>query len=179
MAQCVRPYGAVLLLVIACGCAAKEPVKVTVEQGAAASGSHYRTYDWRSAAAEGNPLSPSAVTRREWRIRAIVDRLLAGKGYVRSPDAPDFVVDYDFAEKEKQTSSFEEYIAYYRAGGAKGPIDAFTSGYSEGSLVLGIFDVPTQHLIWRASATAFADQTDSDARLEEALQQMLARWPSR
>jgi hypothetical protein len=179
MSRSVRPYAAVLLLVIACGCAAKEPVKVTVEQGPTADGSRYRTYDWRSAVAEGNPQAPSAATRREWRIRAIVDRMLARKGYVRSLNAPDLVVDYDFAEKQKQTTSFGEYIDYYRAGGAKGPIDAFTGGYSEGSLVLGIFDGVTQQLIWRASATAFADQADSDARLEEVLQQMLARWPSR
>ena len=173
----VRPFLAAVLLVVVSGCAA-EPIKVSVEQGPAAVGSTYRTYAWRSAPAEGTPLDPTQVTRRDWYIRGTVDRLLAGKGYVRS-DAPDFLVDYDFTEKQKDTSSFEEYYNYYRAGGAKGPIDAFTLGYAEGTLVLGFFDAPTQGLIWRASANVLADQKDSDARFGEVLEQMLARWPSR
>lgn len=168
-----------LLLALISGCAAKEPAKVTVEPGSAVMVAQYRTYDWRSAPSEGTPLSPTVATRRDWRIRAVMDQLLAAKGYGRSTDAPDFLVDYELTETDKQVSSFGDYIGYYRAGGVKGPIDAFTLGYTEGALMLGIFDVSTRQLVWRASATVFTAQEDSDVRLEDALRQMLERLPLR
>jgi hypothetical protein len=179
MRRSVRLHVAVWLLVIASGCTAKEPVKVSIEQSSGAIGSAYRTYNWRSAVAAGDPRWPTEPMRRDWFIRGTVDRLLAGKGYTRASHAPDFLVDYEFVERDKQTSSVQEYIDYYRAGGTKGLIDAYTVGYAEGSLVLGIFDASTQGLIWRASAETLADQKDSYARIVEALRRMLARWPSR
>ena len=179
MLRHVRPYLAALLLSTISGCAAKEPIAVRVEQGALTTAAHYRTYAWRSPAADDHLHSPGMATRRDWHIRAFVDRWLAGRGFERAPASPDFLVDYELTETEKQISSFGEYLDYYRAGGAKGPIDTFTLGYSEGALVLGIFEASTQHLIWRASATAFADQGDSEPRLEEVLQRMLDRLPLR
>ena len=177
--RCVRSLGAVCLLVILNGCASKEPIQVTLEQSPAALSSGYGTYAWRSAPAEGDLRNPTEATRRDWFIRMRVDRLLAAKGYTKSSDAPSFLVDYEFVEKQKQTSSIQDFVGYRRAGGAEDLIDAFTIGYSEGLLVLGIFDASTNQLIWRTRATVLADQKDSDKRIADALRQMLARWPTR
>jgi hypothetical protein len=166
------------LLLIISGCASKEPIKVTLEQSPAAFAAHYSTYAWRSAPAEGTPQSPSEMTRRDRFIRASVDRVLAAKGYTQSSDDPGFLVDYELVEKEKQTSSVREYYDYYRAGGSEGLIDAYTIGYLEGTLMLGIFDASTRQLIWRTRATVFASQKNSAALLADAVRQMLARWPN-
>jgi hypothetical protein len=174
----VRSWRVTWLLVLISGCASNEPIKVKLEQSPTALATRYSSYAWRSAPAEATIQPPSALTRRDWFIRATVDRLLAAKGYTRSSDAPGFLVDYELLEKQKQTSTFQEFYDYRRAGGSEGLIDAFTIGYVDGTLLLGIFDASTRQLIWRASASAFADQKNSNALLAEALRRMLARWPN-
>jgi hypothetical protein len=183
MRQCIRSIGAAWLLVIVSGCAvsgcaSNEPIKIKLEQSPTAFATHYTTYAWRSLPAERTNQSPSAGTRRDWFIRATVDRLLAAKGYTRSADDPGFLVDYEIVEKQKQTSSVQDFYNYRRAGGSEDLIDAFTIGYVEGTLMLGIFDGSTRQLIWRASATLLADQKNSNALIAEALRRMLARWPN-
>ena len=173
--RCVAAW----LLFILSGCASKDPIQVTLEQNPTALAAGYSTYAWRSAATEGDLRNPTEATRRDWLIRTTVDRLLVKKGYTRSSDAPGFLVDYEFVEKQKETSSFEDFVGYRRAGGSEGIIDAYTIGYFEGLLVLGIFDASTNQLIWRTRTTVIADQKDSDKQIAYALRQMLARWPNR
>ena len=174
----VRSIGAAWLLVSLAGCASKEPIKVTLEQNPTAFAGNFSTYRWRSAPDEGNLRNPTEGARRDWFSRMTVDHVLAQKGYTRSSDAPGFLVDYELVEKQKQTSSFQDYVGYYRAGGSEGLVDAYTIGYSEAVLVLGIFDASTNQLIWRTRTTVLLDQKDSDARIAVALRYMLARWPN-
>jgi len=174
----VRLISAVGGLVMLSACASKEPPKVTLEQSAGALLGQYTTYAWRSPAPEGDPRWPSSPMHRDWLIRSTVDHLLAAKGYTRTSDHPGFLVDYEVVDKQKETSSFQDFYSYKEAGGSKDMIDAFTIGYSEGVLLLGIFDGSTQQLVWRTRTTVLLDQKDSDARIAVALRYMLARWPN-
>lgn len=178
MQRRVRSLSAVWLLVALGACASKEPPLVTLEQSPGALLGQYTTYAWRAAPSEGDSRFSSSPTHRDWVIRSTVDRLLTAKGYRRRSDDPGFFVDYEVVEKHKETSSFQDVVAYKEAGGSKDLIDSFTVGYSEGVLMLGIFDGSTQQLIWRARTTVLLDQKDSDARFAEALRYMLARWPN-
>jgi hypothetical protein len=179
MRRWVRFCAVLWLSSLAGGCTSKEPLKVTLEQSPSAYAAHYSTYAWRSAPATAvAPQPPSERTRRDWFIRATVDRVLAAKGYTPSSQAPDFLVDYELEENEKQTATFKEYVDYYRAGGSEDLIEAYTSGYLEGTLVLGIFDGSTRQLIWRTRATLFPGQKNSGTQIAEAVREMLARWPN-
>jgi len=169
------------VLLVCDGCAHKPEITVAVERSPAADFGRYRTYDWRSPPRQaGSQQPPGEAMRQDWRLRAYVDQGLEAKGYARvTSGTPDFLVDYEFTEKEKHTSSFGDYLNYYQAGGSEGMVETFTFGYHEGTLVLGIFDGTTRQLVWRASATAPAEPQTAQTQLAVAVRMMLARLPAR
>jgi hypothetical protein len=172
---------AVLALCGACGLAPAGPttIRVDAETFPWTDVSTYRTYRWWQP-----PLDQGArgYSEREalvdWYVRDAVDRQLAARAY--APDVagkPDFVVRYNVRLAEAATSSFQEYLDYRAQGGGKDMGEAYM-GYERGTLTIEIVDVATRRIAWRASGSAVVEQDQRGKRIEPAVRQMFARFPT-
>jgi len=112
-------------------------------------------------------------------VRNAVDAELARKGYEAAARAAcDFVVAYTATTKSRQVVTFSEF-ADYRARGGEGGLQDVLGGYSEGTLVLLLFDARSRELQWRGSASAVVDPEVQRQRVLEAVRRMLDDLPPR
>ena len=128
----------------------------------------YKTYAWTS----GTP-SPDPITER--RIHAAVEAQMSGKVIrLAAPDeTPDIYVTTHVVihQQEAKTSALSS------ASGA-GTIEA--ARYSQGAIVIDVYDAHTQKMAWRGVAAG----TDSDKpsknadKIEKALTKLFQRYPS-
>ena len=171
----------VVLLGSACGVVPVNSVQIGVEAETMpwADVSAYRTYQWWTPSVIDRHRYTDSMERQakiDYRIRAAVDASLMAHGYVQDLRGhPDFIVSYRIAIAEDHTSSFSEYASYRAQGGNRGLGDAYM-GYQRGVIRIEIYDVATDRLAWRGTATSIAD--GSGRRIEPAIQQVLARLPA-
>ena len=173
----LRRLAVTLVLATVAGCSGT--MRIESEHSPTASFFRYRTYDWMPE----SPSQPRRLPRgpgdlRDGRIRAVVETQLAAKGYSRTTDAPDFLVDYRVTRKEKSTESIGDFIKYRESGGQEGLSEAYVFGYEEATLTLEIFDAATKQRVWRAAATtANANPDKQEQVVAEAVQRLLERFP--
>jgi hypothetical protein len=167
-----------LIAVTSIACGTPPAVRITSEANPTARFSTYRTYNW----ATPPPERPGPSNKREileWRIGNAVEAQLAAKGFVKALSGrPDFLIDYHIERRQKNTETIGDYIRYRQSGGDADVAEAYVFGYEEGSLVLDVFDGQTRDLVWRASATGVINPDQQQARVTEAVRQMLQRFPS-
>lgn len=176
-----RPLTLPLLAIVLAACAAPR-VRVTSDHDPAAPLATYRTYAWLDTPpAPTSPYPNRAAAGLDWRIRSLVDRDLAAKGYTQRPrDAADFLIGYRVAVKEENTDSFSQYFAYRAAGGTKDLSEAFVRGYEVGTLALAMVEPTSRRIVWRAAAAAqIGPQGTNDALVARAVHDMLAGFPPR
>ena len=107
-----------------------------------------------------------------------IETELAAKGFVLSPDNPDFFIDYRLTLAEKSTDTIQDFIKYRESGGQSTVQEAYVFGYDEVKLILEIFDAEVDKLVWRASAIMADANTDKQERLvPEAVHRMLEKFP--
>ncbi len=143
--------------------------------------SSYRTYAWAIAA----PVIDADETRArdaavlEATIRQAVDRALAAKGYrLAEGTTPDFLVDFGVRLEERTTDTFGEYIAYRDRGGGQGLGAAFLLGYAQGTVLLELTDARSRARAWSGARTAVLDDGQDIAKLERAVDEILAGFPA-
>ena len=171
---------AALLSVVLGACATQ--MKIDSEQAPGAELGRLRTYGWLPND------SPKAAAVNEL-VAPLVDRQLQTKGYGRASDAPDFQVGSEIVvERSTQVSRIDVStpgMPGYRApGGAMMPQTITTTReLTEGTLIITVVDPRSKAPLWRGWAEAElnpkANPHDRAARLAEAVEKILAKFPSR
>ena len=178
-----RPAQLLLTLSVAtlAGCASTPALRVSAERSTAADFSAYRTYRWATAPADTLDERPrTGMDLLDWRIRTAIEKQLTARGYdeVASGRA-DFVVAYHVDFREAHTESVGDFIRYRESGGQEGPQEAYVFGYQEGTIIIEVLDEATQRLVWRSTATPLINPENEQEKVSEAVQTMMARFPSR
>ena len=176
-----RLLGACLIVTLS-GCTT---MQITSVHEPSANFSGLKTYDWLPFP-QGKVDDPRIDDKfLERRIHKAVDSQLAAKGYTKpSSGQADFLVGYHVALKDKlDTVTVNRYYNYrYGTRVVRGTVpETYTREYEQGSLILDFFHGETRQLIWRGSAQAEVNLSDSmekrDKRLNEAVQGMLEQFP--
>jgi hypothetical protein len=169
---------AVLAAVLA-GCST---AAVKTKNAPAFDASAYQRYQWATPApvvvADEERERDAAVL--EWTVRHAVDQQLTAKGYERiAAGNPDFLVDFGIRLEEKATDTFGEYIKYRDEGGKQELGPAYVFGYQESSLVLEVTDARSSKRLWRGAARTVLDDGQDVTKIENAVNEILAGFPSR
>jgi len=151
--------------------------------------SRLRTYRWLPGKAAIPGRDERYGELLDNRLRGAIERELASKGYSRADDKPDYVVTSCGALEDKiEVRVINDYYAgqgyggYYARGGWTTPrADAYQ--YRLGTLIVDVIDAASNRLVWRGTvegeADLYKDPKKREARLNEAVQKVLARFPPR
>jgi uncharacterized protein DUF4136 len=141
--------------------------------------SRYRAFTWmpvpeNTETAKANLTGPFL----EKRIKKSVVEALAGKGYARTDDGPDFLVAYYLRYKRKTDVNVHGHGHGY---GYWGPRTLDVNRYKEGTLILDFVDPETQELIWRGWSISALQAGHSPREEQEiidmAVHEILKRFP--
>ena len=157
--------------------ACRTPMVVHAEQSEFADFSALQSYSWRGGQASGaervRNLTEEQLDR--W-IRAAVDAELAAAGYEKRLAGAEFLVQYDVTVETKRR---QEQVVMDRAGGSR----SVSVLYREGTLVLEALLPATGLPLWRGWAEAevndYLKPDEREARIGEAVNRILARFPRR
>jgi hypothetical protein len=143
-----------------------------------------RTYIWATP-----PENSRGVNQMlERRFIMAIDQQLQAKGYQLSTSGEgDFAVNFTLT-----TSQQTDYNTYYTGmgyrGGFYGGVGMGSSTtrattYTNGTLIVDIFDVRSRNLVWRGTAAGTIEENASpeqrDMRIQEATAGILRQFPSR
>lgn len=171
----------VVLLVPACGLAPKTTprIQVTAETLPWVDPATWQTWTWWRGPLEGTGVGTDEGLF-DWRIRQAVAANLAARGYTEAAPGTraDFVMSYDVSRDVQSTSSFRDYLNYRAEGGSQDMGDAFM-GYEEGQLLLRATDTRSRRVGWRGRATAVLDGRVKPDLIDQAVADVLARFPAR
>lgn len=140
---------------------------VTTDSDPSAPFATYRTYAW-------TPGTASAVSLTEQRIHAAVNVQLQGKGLTQVDASPNVYV-----ATHVTTRQVPQVIANgFGPWGFGGGVAAFDP-YTEGTLVVDLYDANTKKMIWRgvATATVSSKPEKNAAKIDKALAKMFERYP--
>jgi len=177
-------------LLVAAGCVR---MQVRSEYDTSVDFSRLATYRWRTDA-ERAVVDPRVdADFLQSVVHDEVDALLARKGFRYSEDAPDFLVGYQARVKAKLDQS-KSNEAYGYSSGWWGPSDDvgqvpadpgvdYAREYDVGQLTVLAFDPVSGKPIWQASAKTevylHAAKAERAARIQEAVEKILAKFPPR
>jgi len=133
--------------------------------------SQYKTYSWAKVDTP-DPL---------WndRVKEAVDRALTAKGFSQVPAGGDVSVVAVGTTRAKPTlRTFYDGFDGWMWGGF-GNATITVENYTEGTLVVDLFDTNTKHLIWRGSASdVLSGKPEKDEKkLEKAVSKMFEHFP--
>jgi len=133
--------------------------------------SQYKTYSWAKVDTP-DPL---------WndRVKEAVDRALTAKGFSQVPAGGDVSVVAVGTTRAKPTlRTFYDGFDGWMWGGF-GDATTTVENYTEGTLVVDLFDTNTKHLIWRGSASdVLSGKPEKDEKkLEKAVSKMFEHFP--
>jgi hypothetical protein len=129
--------------------------------------SDLKTFDWMQV-----PEKAGISTLTVQRVINAVNAELKAKGFMRSPDNPDFLIAQHIGKRDQvQVSDWGDGYGGHRGyrGGYWGPSGATTYQYEEGSLILDFVDPKTKDLIWRGSAKAEVQNIDTPEKREKTI----------
>ena len=175
-----RILTAVALSLALAACAA--PMHIDAEQTPGADLERFRTYQWL-------PSDNAKTTAIREAVAPHVDHELRAKGYRAAAGDPDFQVGSEFVienkiQLTKINMSLHGVPGTRAPGGAMGG-QQFTTvrEFSEGTLIITVVDPRSKAPVWRGWAEATlnpkANPHDRAARLAEAVNKILAQFPSR
>jgi hypothetical protein len=168
-------------------------IRVSSDYARDANFNRLRTYSWAGPQPiTGDPRLDNDILHA--RIRNAVERELALKGYEKmTAGNPDFKIAYHVGLEQKlDVTTFNYYDYRYPASyhprygfssypGAWPASETRVFQYEEGTLLVDIVDPGTKQLIWRGSATATVNPSDSsqkkDAKINKAVHQLLSQFP--
>jgi hypothetical protein len=148
----------------------------------------FKTYGWYMADAKAkgkadglaNPIMDS-------RVRRILERDLAAKGFQRQDAEPDFLLTYYPVYRNRYVQTYTSMGPAWGYGWGRpwgyGPGVGFTEvqAYREGSIVLEVVDNKTNQLVWQAVAegalTGLQDPQDAEAQVSLAVKKLLEKFP--
>jgi hypothetical protein len=173
----IRRMAALAVLPLLVGCATAQ---VSTDYNPAADFSGYHTFSWIAEAPQVNDIrlqSGLAATR----IRTAVETVLEEKGFEMVASGGDFEVGWlASAEDRVQYSTFNSMYGRGRYG-AYWQQTTTAHEYTEGTLVIDIFDAGTEELVWRGIGEGKArfdlEPEEAQARAITVLREILADFP--
>ena len=144
--------------------------KVSVDSDPAAAFATYKTYAWTAGTSAPNPLN-------EQRLHTSVDARLAVRGLTMNATAPDLIVATHITTQERQQLIANGFGYGPWWGGGLGT--ASIESYTEGTLIVDLYDAHTKKMVWRGVATATASDKPSKntAKINKALDKMFEKFP--
>ena len=140
---------------------------VTTDSDPAAPFATYKTYAW-------TPGTASAVSLTEQRIHEGVNAQLQGKGMTQVDSNPNV-----FVATHVTTHAVPQVIADGFGPWGFGGGMATVQTYTEGSLIVDLYDATTRKMVWRGVATAtVSDKPEKNAvKIDKSLAKLFARYP--
>jgi hypothetical protein len=134
------------------------------------------------------PTKPTPNELAHQRILAAIDAQLQQKGWskVSEDQAQVALVSNVSTKEEKSLNTFYSgmgggwgYGGWHGAGGGMGTSTTTVSTFTEGTLVLDMFDVSNKKLLWRGIATAtISDKPEKNAKkIQKAAEKMFKNFP--
>ena len=151
--------------------------------------SQFKTFEWVPSKGSGGGSQMSGLI--EERIKNAVIDQLTQKGMTQAASDPDVYVVYHAGTQDKVdvTDYGYSYGGYGRYGGVYGgPYGAGSGGistynYTEGTLIIDIYDASTEQLAWRGTGTGVLDENPSPDELTEGINKavaaILSQYPPR
>lgn len=147
----------------------------------------FQTYSWAEPSPDmgSEPRGVDQITER--RIIAAIDGQMSAKGYRRiSSGQPDLVLNFVLTTQQNVN-----YTTYHTGwgygggwyGGGMGMSTSHTRAteWTEGTLIIDMYEVADKELVWRGTATAELTETRSpeerDRRINEVVGKMLEPFP--
>lgn len=160
------------------GCSA---YNINTDYDRSADFSQYKFYSYvesNISIKEENPLAHE-------RILAALEEQLAAKGLTKNDSNPDVNITYHAEENEAiQVNADNIGYAYgdgwaWGGGMTMGTQTGLVSAYSEGTLVIDIWDAQKNELVWRgvATETLSADPAKNQKLAQEVVEEMFKRYP--
>ena len=171
--QLVIAVGAALLVSACSG------ISTTTDFDPAVDFSAFSTYDWIDSQGEIDNITSS-------RIRTSVDALMAERGFTKSSSNPDVAVSYQVTSAERRSFNTVNagWSGGYGWGGwgmGLGTSTTTENVWTEGSLILAIFDVGTKNLVWTGTATTDIDGSrtpeERQSLVDSAVGKMMQDFP--
>ena len=190
----------VALLAVTTLGACATPLESTVDAAEDARFGDLRTYAWVTDAGSyaSDAGAPDVVNPlNERRVRLSVERELDGKGYRKVPIAEaDFVVSYTLGARERTRvrryyddlgyryhgfyRGFSRFSRFNRFGRGFGANVVDVRSFTEGTLVVDIFENRGKQAIWHGSAQRRLSGDDAALHLiEDAVMTLLSEFPDR
>jgi hypothetical protein len=133
-------------------------------------------YQWTESNNQGGDLVAA-------RIKNAVNNQLAQKGMTETTTNPDVYVMYHIGTKDKvdiQSYGYG-YGGYGRYYGAYGGGGVSTYNYTEGTLIIDMYDAESKQLVWRGSGTGVIDENPTPEKLtanvNSAVAAILSQYP--
>jgi len=182
-------FGAVLIPVLLAACGGG--ISTNTDFDPAADFSGYETYAWLP---DGNGMDDGSGVHADQltdgRIRSAVEANLNAKGMSKvSLDQADLAVGYQVAAQDRvqyntvSTGWGGGYGGYYGGWGGMGMTSSqtYATNYTDGSLILGIFDTAEKQMIWKGVATkTLSENPDMEERTQnvnDAVAKLMADFP--
>ncbi len=179
MRQTARTAGLVLSLTLLL--AACSGISTSTDYDPAANFSSYGTYAWTSS--EGTSTDDLTSTR----IKSAVDATLATKGLSKVDSGGDLAVGYQVTTADRTTYNTVStgwgggYGRRGWGGAGMGMTTTTEQNYTEGTIILAMFDEGTENLVWKGTASATEDRgkspEDRAKSIQGAVDKMLEDFP--
>jgi hypothetical protein len=133
--------------------------------------SEYKTYSWAKV--------ETSDSIWDERVKEAVDKELAAKGWTQVPSGGDVSVVAIGTTRTKPTlrTFYDGFDGWYWGG--FGGATTYVENYTEGTLVVDMFDSKSKKLIWRGSASdVLSSKPEKNIKkLDKAVQKMFERFP--
>ncbi len=172
-----RARALMLILAVAAWPAVAAAQKVSTDFAANTDFSKYKTYQVMQG--KSRPASPLA----DGKIQAAIDKQLSARGWQRAADGQaDVVIVYNVATQQMQTlNTFYDGFGGGPWGwrGGMGSATTTSSTYTEGTLILDMFDAKAKEAFWRGTATGtLSDKPQkNEEKVNKALEKMFKKFP--
>ena len=168
------------LMVIGLGCST---ISVSYDYDTKADFTSLKTFDFIPV-----PVQSNINTLNIKRVQDAVRNQLESKGYIQTPENPDFQIAMHLSKKEKErvkevidsgyTYTFGRRINWGdNAGTRRIEVDE----YEEGTLILDFVDAQSNELSWRGEAKAeilhYTNPEKREKRINEAVNKILNNFP--
>ena len=148
----------------------------------------YKSFAWgKSEVDVKNPVYDSDLIND--RIRATVEAEFAKRGIVRARNNPDFIVTYHTYTEEKKSATgpypyrygfypFAYYPYTFGYGYPYWMMRPNVREYTEGTLILDIYDNRSNELVWRGSVSGNVDYVASlKKQIDKGIKAIMKKYP--
>ncbi len=159
----------VALLVGACG----SSISTNTDYDPGADFSGYSTYSWIDSQGAVDNITSS-------RIRAAVDAEMSARGFQQDTRNPDLAISYQVPTRERtsfQTINTGWGGGYGWGGWGMGMGTSTTTQYNwtEGSLILAMFDADTKNMVWTGTATTELHENRTPEERQELVNEAVSK----